>query len=89
MDLHLDGRKAIVTGGSKGLGRAVPTFPSAFPVLRIDHVFVSSRIRVTAVQTAMFPLARVASDHLPLVVDFEITAAAQSEPSSEPISSVA
>lgn len=55
-----------------GLGRAVPTFPSTFPVLRIDHVFCSPRIRVTKVQTAMFPLARVASDHLPLVVDFEI-----------------
>jgi endonuclease/exonuclease/phosphatase family metal-dependent hydrolase len=55
-----------------GVGRVVPTFPSSFPVLRIDHIFCSARIRVTKVQTAMFPLARVASDHLPLVVDFEI-----------------
>jgi endonuclease/exonuclease/phosphatase family metal-dependent hydrolase len=59
---------------SEGLGRTVPTFPSSFPVLRIDHVFVSPRVRVTKVQTPMFPLARVASDHLPLVVDFEIGA---------------
>jgi endonuclease/exonuclease/phosphatase family metal-dependent hydrolase len=62
---------------SEGLARTVPTFPSSFPVLRIDHVFVSPRIRVTKVQTAMFPLARVASDHLPLVIDFEILAQAQ------------
>lgn len=55
-----------------GLGKPAPTFPSAFPVLRIDHIFCSPRIRVTRVQAAMFPLARVASDHLPLVVDFEI-----------------
>lgn len=71
-----DGQRA------QGLGKAVPTFPSAFPVLRIDHVFVSPRIRVTHVQAAMFPLARVASDHLPLVIDFEIAAAAQAEPVS-------
>ena len=69
-----------------GLGRMVPTFPSNFPVLRIDHVFCSPRIRCTKVQTAMFPLARVASDHLPLVVDFDIlpassAAAAVSSPS--------
>lgn len=58
-----------------GLGaRAISTFPSSFPVLRIDHVFVSPRIHVTGVQAPMFPLARVASDHLPLVVDFEIVA---------------
>ncbi|MBX7249142.1 MAG: endonuclease/exonuclease/phosphatase family protein [Caulobacteraceae bacterium] len=63
-----DGQKA------EGLPRAIPTFPSSFPVLRIDHVFVSSRVRVTRVQTPMFPLARVASDHLPLVIDFEIRA---------------
>ena len=66
----------------QGLGRAVPTFPSSFPVLRIDHVFVSPRIRVTKVQTPMFPLARIASDHLPLVVDFDIAEAVQAVPVS-------
>lgn len=68
-----DGQRA------EGIDRAVPTFPSSFPVLRIDHVFVSPRIRVIRVQTPLFPLARMASDHLPLVVDFEIKAAAQVE----------
>lgn len=63
---------------SPGLGRAVPTFPSSFPVLRIDHVFVSPGVRVTRVQAPMFPLARVASDHLPLVIDFELQAASAS-----------
>ncbi len=61
-----------------GLGRTVPTFPSSFPVLRIDHVFVSPSVRVTGVQAPMFPLARVASDHLPLVIDFEIQRSAVS-----------
>ena len=50
----------------------VKTFPSGFPAIRIDHCFVSPEIRVTDVRTAFSPLARVASDHLPLVIDFEI-----------------
>jgi len=57
---------------SPSIPRALPTFPSAFPVLRIDHVFVSPGIRVTGSQAPFSPLARMASDHLPLVVDFEI-----------------
>jgi endonuclease/exonuclease/phosphatase family metal-dependent hydrolase len=50
--------------------RASPTFPSRFPMLAIDHVFVSGGIGVTHVEAFAAPLARAASDHLPLVVDF-------------------
>ena len=52
----------------------VKTFPSGFPAIRIDHAFVSPEIRVTGVSAPFSPLARVASDHLPLVIDFEIDA---------------
>jgi endonuclease/exonuclease/phosphatase family metal-dependent hydrolase len=48
------------------------TFPSPLPVLRIDHVFVSAEIRVTDVFAPFEPRTRVASDHLPLVMDFEV-----------------
>lgn len=47
------------------------TFPSRLPMLAIDHVFLEGRLTATRVQTASGPLARMASDHLPLVVDFE------------------
>ncbi len=59
------------------LGRkpSVKTFPSSFPAIRIDHCFVSSEIRVTAVSAPFSPLARMASDHLPLILDFEIQSA--------------
>jgi endonuclease/exonuclease/phosphatase family metal-dependent hydrolase len=57
------------------LGRVAPTFPSTFPVLAIDHVFVSEGIRVEAVKTPLDQLARLASDHLPLVVDFSLAPA--------------
>jgi endonuclease/exonuclease/phosphatase family metal-dependent hydrolase len=48
------------------------TFPSALPVLRIDHIFVSPEIVVEDVFTPFDPLTRVASDHLPLVMDFSV-----------------
>jgi len=40
-------------------------------MLAIDHVFLDGAVRATRVQTFSGPLARVASDHLPLVVDFD------------------
>jgi endonuclease/exonuclease/phosphatase family metal-dependent hydrolase len=57
------------------IARTLPTFPSAFPVLRIDHCFTSPGVAITAVQAPYSPLARMASDHLPLVVDFELSTA--------------
>jgi endonuclease/exonuclease/phosphatase family metal-dependent hydrolase len=55
-----------------GLKPTVKTFPSSFPAIRIDHCFVSPEIEVTGVKAPFSPLARMASDHLPLIVDFEI-----------------
>lgn len=67
-----------LTGHLADARRAIPgarstrTFPSTFPVVSIDHVFASLGIAITGVRVASGPLARVASDHLPLVVDFEL-----------------
>ncbi len=55
-----------------GLKPSVKTFPSSFPAIRIDHAFVSPEIRVTQVRSSFSPLARMASDHLPLILDFEV-----------------
>jgi endonuclease/exonuclease/phosphatase family metal-dependent hydrolase len=49
-----------------------PTFPSRLPLLRIDHIFVSRSIEVLRVEAIRTPLARVASDHLPLLVEIRI-----------------
>lgn len=57
---------------SLGLRPSVKTFPSSFPAIRIDHCFTSPEVVVTGVTAPFSPLARMASDHLPLVVDFEI-----------------
>jgi endonuclease/exonuclease/phosphatase family metal-dependent hydrolase len=52
--------------------RPKPTFPSALPFLRLDHVFVSEQLRVLGAFVPHDARARRASDHLPLVVDLEL-----------------
>ncbi len=51
------------------------TFPSGFPVLRIDHVFVTEGLMVRGIESPFDPRARAASDHLPLVVDLDVPGA--------------
>jgi len=53
-------------------GRVRATFPSRLPLLRIDHIFLGEGIRVNRTFVHDSPLARRASDHLPLCADIEI-----------------
>ncbi len=46
---------------------APPTFPSRRPVLSLDRIWVRPRRRMLSVRVHASALARVASDHLPLV----------------------
>ncbi|MFQ5507780.1 MAG: endonuclease/exonuclease/phosphatase family protein [Leptospirillia bacterium] len=48
------------------------TLPGRYPMARIDHVFVDPRIEVTNVTVPSTDLERVASDHLPLIVDVRL-----------------
>ena len=52
-------------------GRPEYTFPGRRPMICLDYVFVNEHIRVKGTQVLKGRLARVASDHLPLVVDLE------------------
>lgn len=52
--------------------RRAPTFPSRWPVLRIDHIFVKGEIEVLHVEAPRTSLAVRASDHLPLVAELRI-----------------
>jgi endonuclease/exonuclease/phosphatase family metal-dependent hydrolase len=47
-----------------------PTWPSRFPFLRLDHVLYRGDLEASDAQAVADPLARRASDHLPLVVNF-------------------
>jgi endonuclease/exonuclease/phosphatase family metal-dependent hydrolase len=46
---------------------APPTFPSRFPVFALDRLWISPRHRLVQVKVHATPLARLASDHLPLI----------------------
>lgn len=50
------------------------TFHTRLPVRSIDHIFVGGTIGVSHVEAVRTPLARVASDHLPLVADLRLPA---------------
>jgi endonuclease/exonuclease/phosphatase family metal-dependent hydrolase len=51
------------------------TFAGHVPLVRIDHLFVSRDLEVSHVEVAGDELARVASDHRPLVVDVRLPGA--------------
>lgn len=48
------------------LGHGVPSFPAYFPVLALDRVFAQPEAIVERIEAHDLPLARVASDHLPM-----------------------
>ncbi|MGW6780493.1 endonuclease/exonuclease/phosphatase family protein [Brucella pseudogrignonensis] len=56
---------------------AVPSFPSRFPVFALDRVLGTPHNLVTAVEVHNTPLARMASDHLPIKAHLDLKTAAQ------------
>jgi endonuclease/exonuclease/phosphatase family metal-dependent hydrolase len=53
-------------------GRWRPTFPARLPLLRLDHVFHNDRLKCIEARVLDTPLARKASDHLPILAEFEL-----------------
>jgi endonuclease/exonuclease/phosphatase family metal-dependent hydrolase len=52
-------------------GSAAPraTFPSRYPLMRLDHIFVTDDLIVKKAAVLENRLTRVASDHLPLLAE--------------------
>ena len=48
----------------------IHTFPTRFPVLAVDHIFVNETLQPLSVTVHRSPIARIASDHFPLVAEF-------------------
>lgn len=67
----LQGRMVDVQAALKD-HRAKGTYYSRLPAMRIDHIFVSPGISVTAIKVPNTRLTRVASDHLPLLAELHI-----------------
>jgi endonuclease/exonuclease/phosphatase family metal-dependent hydrolase len=53
--------------------RAYRTFPTAFPAFAVDHIFVNAALRPLSLNVHRTALARLASDHFPLVVELIVT----------------
>jgi endonuclease/exonuclease/phosphatase family metal-dependent hydrolase len=53
------------------------TFFGRFPTARLDHVFVDPSIEVRAVEVPKTELSRLASDHLPLIVELRFPSLAE------------
>lgn len=69
-----DARWLARPSGAGGLraGGFLATFPSRMPLAPIDHILVSPGVVVRAMSVPRDRLVAVASDHAPLVMDFEL-----------------
>jgi endonuclease/exonuclease/phosphatase family metal-dependent hydrolase len=52
--------------------RPSATFPSRWPLVRIDHIFVKGALEVRVAETLRTRLAQRASDHLPLIAELAL-----------------
>jgi endonuclease/exonuclease/phosphatase family metal-dependent hydrolase len=60
------------TGRSWGRERTILTYPAFFPRGPLDRIYYRGRLRLLSARRCRLGLSRVASDHLPLVADFQI-----------------
>lgn len=56
----------------KGLSKSIPTYPSFAPQGGLDRLYYRGPLRLKSVRTCRLKVARVASDHLPIIADFEL-----------------
>jgi endonuclease/exonuclease/phosphatase family metal-dependent hydrolase len=53
--------------------RPIGTFPTWFPALAVDHIFVNAALHPVSLTVHRSPAARIASDHFPLVAEVRPT----------------
>ncbi len=52
--------------------RAIATYPAFFPKRPLDRIYCRGPLRLTSARRCRLRLSRIASDHLPIIADFEI-----------------
>ena len=60
------------TNRRPGSRRSIKTYPSFAPTGGLDKIFYRGRLKLLHVHRSRLKLARVASDHLPVIADFEL-----------------
>jgi len=66
--------QSVLRDGQRTLNGRKPsnTWYSAYPMLRIDHIYVDPTIQVRDFTVSSTRMARIASDHLPLIAELEL-----------------
>lgn len=60
------------TDPPSGRGQPLLTYPSFFPRGPLDRIYYRGPIRLLSAHRCRLQLSRIASDHLPIIADFEI-----------------
>ncbi|MFT4585089.1 MAG: endonuclease/exonuclease/phosphatase family metal-dependent hydrolase [Gammaproteobacteria bacterium] len=66
------GKRVMEPAGYFPAGTAAPTFPAIMPVRALDRIYYRGDIRFDNSFAARSVIARHASDHLPLIADFDL-----------------
>ena len=66
------GKQLMTPAGFSVAAKAIRTFPAAFPARALDNLFYRGDLAVSHAFASKSKLAGQASDHRPLVVDFEL-----------------
>jgi len=56
-----------------GLPKAIKTYPSFAPRGGLDRLYYRGNIRLHSAKRCRFKVSKIASDHLPIIADFELT----------------
>lgn len=67
------GRWVMRRAGFQAAGGSIRTFPAAMPWRSLDRVFYRGDVRAVRAFAGRTEIARRASDHLPLIAEFEFT----------------
>lgn len=68
------------TDRARALRRSIPTYPSFSPSGSLDRIYHRGPLRPLHVRPSSLPIARMASDHLPIIADFEFVAVEERAP---------
>lgn len=65
------GKRVMLPAGFRSAGKKIRTFPAAMPLRPLDRIFYRGKLVATHTFAARCQSARQASDHLPLVAEFQ------------------
>lgn len=60
------------TERTRGISKSIPTYPSFAPQGGLDRLYFRGPLRLRSARACRLKLSRVASDHLPVIADFEL-----------------